>query len=289
MSLLFRINVALAVVFVAAALAAAYFCWAILEDNARRDVLTQAGLMLDSALAMRAYTSSEIDPLLNGQMASDFLPQSVPFYAATQNFLQLRKDHPEYSYKEATLNPTNPRDRATDWEADVIRRFRDQPQLREISSARETPMGKVLFLARPIRADAECAACHGLPSAAPRTLIGHYGTNNGFGWQLHETVGAQIVSVPFAQATAAAERAFRGFLVSLIAVLATVFVAVNVSLHLLVLQPLRRMARSAERVSLGDMSAPAFPESGATEIVILSKSFGRMRKSLAKALQLLEG
>jgi Protein of unknown function (DUF3365) len=96
----------------------------ILEANAQREVFSEAGLMMDSALAIRNYTANEILPLLSGRMENDFPPQSVPFYAATQNFLQLRARHPEYMYKEATLNPTNPRDRAADWEADIIQRFR---------------------------------------------------------------------------------------------------------------------------------------------------------------------
>ena len=120
MNLLLRINLALAAVIALGAVAAGFICWSILQANARREVLAQAGLMMDSALAIRDYTEEEILPLLHAQMQSEFLPQSVPFYAATQNFLRLHHVHPQYSYKEATLNPTNPRDRATDWEADII-------------------------------------------------------------------------------------------------------------------------------------------------------------------------
>jgi hypothetical protein len=36
----------------------------------------------------------------------------------------LRKHYPGYDYKEATLSPTNPRDRAAGWEADIVERFR---------------------------------------------------------------------------------------------------------------------------------------------------------------------
>jgi hypothetical protein len=50
---------------------------------------------------------------------SEFFPQSIPFYASTENFNYFRGQYPEYSYKEAALNPTNPRDRTVDWEADV--------------------------------------------------------------------------------------------------------------------------------------------------------------------------
>jgi hypothetical protein len=125
MSLLIRINLVFGGVFILAAAVAGYACWDILESNARREALAEAGLMLDSASATREYTAGEVLPLLTDRVSDTLPPQSVPFYAATQLFLELRKRHPEYSYKEATLNPMNPRDRAADWEADIIQRFRN--------------------------------------------------------------------------------------------------------------------------------------------------------------------
>src|ERR1700730_12423146 len=123
MSLLIRINLALGAVFIIAALIVGYACRAILEANAQREVFAEAGLMMDSALAIRDYTANEILPLLRDRIQNEFPPQSVPFYAATQNFLRLRERHPQYTYKEATLNPTNPRDRPAGWAGDIIHRF----------------------------------------------------------------------------------------------------------------------------------------------------------------------
>jgi len=288
MSLLIRINLALGTVFVAGALIAGFACRDILEANAQREVFAEAGLMMDSALAMRAYTANEILPLLGARIQDDFPPQSVPFYAATQNFLKLRDRHPEYTYKEATLNPTNPRDRAADWEADIIQRFRNDAGAQEVVGERDTPMGKALYLARPIRNSAECAACHSTPAAAPRTLIARYGGDNGFGWQAGEIVGAQVVSVPFARATANADRALRAFMISLAAVFAAVFAVVNAVLYFMVVRPVRQIARVADQVSLGSAPADGFPRRGAAEIVSLARSFDRMRKSLEKALRLIE-
>jgi HAMP domain-containing protein len=288
MSLLIRINLALGAVFVVAALSAGYFCGTILEANAQREVFAEAGLMMDSALAIRDYTANEILPLLTERLQSEFAPQSVPFYAATQNFLRLRQRHPEYTYKEATLNPMNLRDRAADWEGDIIQRFRNDAHTQEVVGERDTPMGKSLYLARPIRNEAQCAACHSTPSSAPRGLVARYGGGNGFGWQANEIVGAQVVSVPFASATANADRAFRAFMISLVAVFAAVFLVVNAVLYVLVVRPVRQIARVADRLSLGNLSAEDFPHRGALEIASVSRSFNRMRKSLEKALRLLE-
>ena len=288
MSLLIRINLALGAVFIVATVIAGYACRTILEANAQREVFVEAGLMMDSALAIRAYTANEILPLLSERIQEEFPPQSVPSYAATQNFLRLRERHPEYTYKEATLNPMNPRDRPADWEADIIQQFRNNAHAQEVIGERDTPLGKALYLARPIRNTAECSSCHSTPSAAPRTLIARYGVNNGFGWQPGEIVGAQVVSVPFASAAANADRAFRAFMTSLVTVFAAVFLVVNAVLYFMVVRPVRQIARVADRLSLGDMSAEDFPKGGAGEIASVARSFNRMRKSLEKALRLLE-
>jgi len=181
MSLLLRVNAALIVVFAVGALSTGLACRALLEANAEREIRDDAELMMDSALAARDYTASEIAPLLHVQLQSQFLPQSVPFYAATEHFLRLHASHPEYSYQEATLNPTNLRDRATDWQADIIERFRNAPALHEFSGQRDTPLGRALYLAKPIRASADCLSCHGTASSAPPTVLARYGSSNGFG------------------------------------------------------------------------------------------------------------
>ena len=261
-----------------------------LEHNARHEVIEQASLMMGSAAAVRGYTIEEIRPLLSMQIKRAFLPQTVPAYAATQSFIQLQKEHPEYSYKEATLNPTNPRDRAVDWEADVINLFRNNSKLDRFVGERQTPNGPSLFLAKPIRIEHEaCLVCHSTPEAAPETMIARYGTANGFGWKLHEAVGAQIVSVPMGVPVTKAEHAFRYFMTVLGMVLTAILVLVNLLLKFWVLNPIKRMSQMADDVSHGNMGAPEFTVRGKDELGTLAASFNRMRRSLEKAFSMLEG
>lgn len=288
MSLLLRINLALIVVFAVGASVTGLVCRAALEANAEREISTEAGLMMDGALAVRDYTATEIAPLLHARMQSEFLPQSVPAYAATENFLRVHQTRREYSYHEATLNPTNPRDRATDWEADIIQRFRDDPGKHEFRGERATPMGRSLVLARPIRAESQCLVCHSTAAAAPAPMIARYGSNNGFGWQAGEVIGAQVVSVPVAAAEAAAGRAFDTFLLALGVVFVVLLAVVNLVMYALVVRPVRRMAQIADQLSVGDNSAAEFPASGGAEIAALGRAFNRMRRSLDKALRILE-
>ena len=288
MSLLVRINLVLGAALAIFGVVLGYCCWEILAANAKREVTREAALMMDSALATRTYTSMEILPLLAERMKTEFLPQTVPFYAATQNFLKLRQQHPAYLYKEATLNPTNPRDRAADWEGDLIQQFRNDPAAHEIAGERDTPAGRALYLARPIRAESECLTCHSTPSLAPATLIERYGSDNGFGWQLNETVGAHVVSVPLAGAMATAETTFRAILTAITVVLISLLAIVNGVVYFLVVRPIRRMAGVAEEISTGSRTAADISASGSSELAMLAQSFNRLRTSLEKAMKLLE-
>jgi HAMP domain-containing protein len=285
--MLLRINLILLAAFAISMLAISVIVTSMLQENATREVLARAGLMLDSAMAIRSYTDTEVGPLLADKMAHTFLPQSIPFYAATQNFLKLHKEHPDYAYKEATLNPTNPRDRATDWEADIVQRFRNDATAKEVTGVRDTPLGRTLFVARPIRVEPGCLACHSLPSVAPATLIARYGSDNGFGWQPNEIVGAQIISVPLASAESSADRVRQGVLAAVAATFASMLLIVNVALYALVIRPVRRIARIADQVSLGDAPAAEFPTGGGREVAALAAAFNRMRTSLDKALRML--
>jgi HAMP domain-containing protein len=288
MSLLVRINLALGAAFLVVAIALGYACSRLLEANAREELLRVAGLMLDSAVATRTYTSEEVVPLLGDAMKSSFRPQSVPFYAATQNFLKLHERHPEYAYKEAALNPTNPRDRAMDWEADIIHEFRNAPRMTELVGERDTPMGRSLYVARPIRVDSECLSCHGSPNAAPATLLARYGANNGFGWDPHEVVGAQVISVPLAAAEADAARTGRGIMTAVAIALAGLLAFANGIAGWFTVRPARRLIRVADALSRGESPAEEFPTRGSAEITALARAFNRMRISLEKSMKLLE-
>jgi protein-histidine pros-kinase len=289
MSVLVRVNLILGALGLLIALVCVALGKSAIESQARHELLAEAGLMLDSAVAIRTYTANEIGPLLDARLKDEFLPQTVPFYAATQNFLKLHEKYPDFGYKEATLNPTNPRDRAADWEADLIQRFRNDTAVRELSGVRDTPMGQALYLARPIHAEQACLTCHSMPSAAPVALVTRYGSNNGFGWQANEIVGAQVVSVPFGNTAESLARVFHTFLVLVVCSLGALWAVVNIVLYFQIVKPLRHMSRIADTLSLGQPSVDEFPAKGPKEITALGTSFDRMRKSLAKAMTLLGG
>jgi len=252
-------------------------------------VLDRARLLMEKATVVSTYTATQIAPLLREQMQHQFLPQSIPSFSSMEILNALRTKYPDYGYKPAMLNPTNPRDRAVDWEADVIQQFRKQPERTEFVGQRDTPTGRALYIARPIKiTNGACLQCHSTVDAAPQTLLAKYGPNNGFGWTMNEAIGAQVVSVPMSVPLQRADKA----LVTVVGLLSIVFVAIGAALNLLlwklVIQPVRKLSALSDRVSLGELDAPAFVVKSKDEIGVLTGSFARMRKSLVHAMRLLD-
>jgi HAMP domain-containing protein len=291
MKLLSKINLILVALLGAGYVLIAYTAYQFLMRNARSQVIQQAELMIESARATRQYTSNELAPLLETVPAQQtrFLPETIPFYAATVTFDYLRKRYPDYSYKEAALNPTNLRDRAVDWEADLISYFRNHAGEKELVGERDTPTGRVLYIARPIIADQACLECHSQPADAPPAIVQTYGSVNGFGWKSNETVAAQLVSVPMAVPIQIARGAFRTLVIYLIAGFVVLVAAIDAAMLFLVIRPVRKLSEMADRISTGDMTLAEIPVHGHDEVAGLTASFNRMFVSLQKAFRLLNG
>jgi HAMP domain-containing protein len=229
--------------------------------------------------------------LLETQQAhqTSFLPETVPAFGATESFLYLHQHYPDYSYKEATLNPTNLRDRAVEWETDVIDFFRNHATRNEFVGERPTPMGPVMYLARPLAVEPPCLECHDTPRIAPAAMIRRYGKQHGFGWKMGEVVAAQIVSVPMTVPLTLAREGFRNFMVSMGGVFLVTLGLLNAVLFLAVIRPIRQLSAAADRISLGKVEdCPELPVKGRDEISMLAASFNRLRRSLVTALRMIE-
>lgn len=289
MKLLTKFNLLLLVLFGTGGLIISQVISSFLVSDAQRQVLQEAKLMMASATSVRDYTSSELGPLLeqNPEHKKRFLAETVPAVGALSTFNRLRQSYPDYSYREATLNPTNLEHRATDWEADIIRYLRDHPELKEWPGQRDTPMGPALFLARPIAALPPCMECHSVPAAAPPSMIAVYGSNSGFGWKPGSIVAAQIVTVPMSVPLQKANQAYHVLLAYLIVTLGVTMIVLDVAVYFIVIRPLKLVSDTADRVSKGEMHAPPLPVKGNDEIAAVTKSFNRMQLSLVKAFKML--
>jgi HAMP domain-containing protein len=288
MGLRAKFNLVIFAAFAVGFLIAAIVLNRVFIGNAREQVVQNARIMMTAANGIRRYTADELVPLLPVELHGHFVAQTIPAYAAQKNFKTVQEAFAGYDYREAALNPTNLNDRAQDWEADIIAAFRKEPTMQELVAERDTPLGRTLNLARPISIGQEaCLNCHSTAMEAPAALRQSYGSANGFGWKLNETVGAQIVSVPMAVPLKLAHDTYLTFLGILVAIFAIVLAILNLLLHYLVIVPVKRVAGMADAVSLGEEDVEPYIKPGKDEISSLSVSFNRMRQSLKQAMEMI--
>ncbi|HAC65673.1 MAG TPA: histidine kinase [Cyanothece sp. UBA12306] len=287
-----KLNILLVAIFFLILIISGGFLSVILERNVERTVTDKALVLIETMGAIREYTSTQINPELASRLETEdqFLPQTVPGYAAREVFEGLR-DQPEYRnffYKEATLNPTNLRDKADSFEAEIVNKFRDNPDLRQKSGfRRDLPGEDIFYIARPISINKKsCLRCHSTPEAAPKSQLATYGSENGFGWKLNEIVGVQMISVPASRVFKTARQLQINVLVILGGFLFLAMILINFFLKITITQPIKKMAQLAQKISTGDLSRE-FEHDANDEVGMLAASLNRMKVSLEIAMNML--
>jgi protein-histidine pros-kinase len=286
MGLRLKINAAVISLFSISLLTTAGLSYFAELQQAREQMLHNAETLLTLAVSTRKYTVKQVKPLLSEQNEKIFSPQTVPSYAAQETFRIFKEEFPEFSYREAALNPTNRRDLAVSWEVDIIQRFIDEPTTRQVSGERDSNHDLMFYLARPIRvANQACLTCHGDPESAPKSMLARYGKSNGFGWQMHEVVGVQILTAPASLALRTARESTLALIVSLVSVFTLMLLVINVLHHKIFVQPLQTIAQAAESYSRGNFEMTEFEGTRKDEVGALERAMNRLRRSLDKLLQ----
>lgn len=263
----------------------------VLNYNAQREISSQALILMETMNSVRDYTSTQVKPELVNRLDKEFLPETIPAYSATEVFNRFR-DNNEYNdffYKEATLNPTNPRDKADSFETQIVEKFRNSSELQADQGFRvRDDKENIFYIARPLKITKEsCLECHSTPDIAPASMIEKYGTEGGFGWKLNEIVGAQVVFVPASKVLQSARQSFILSMLIVSVVFALVILLVNFWLRKAVVTPIRRMAEVAEVASQGDLDAE-FQKLADDEVGKLADAFSRMKTSFVLAMKRLE-
>lgn len=272
-------------VFVVALFAGSGGFYLLLRDRAMRQAEQEARILLGSALGIRDYTNVHTVPLLAQLPAGSFHEESVPSYAAQTIFRSVTGMASAYTYREPALNPTSLNDSATPFDVELIRRFRDDRALSELSGVYDTGEQKLFYLARPIHiTDAQCLVCHSEPERAPAAMLAKYGRDHGFGWTLGEIIGVQLLTVPLTQELSGTLELVGLLAGGLLLLFAICYFALTFSLETMVVRPLRLLSRAADAASHSASSDVPVPKAGIGEFQHLADAIERMRLSMTKAL-----
>jgi len=287
-----KFTLLLTIVFIISIIGSGTALSSVLQHRAQVEVTDKASILIKTMTSVRKYTQEKVRNLLLSRLETEplFIPEVVPAYSATEVFANLRKneEYQNFFYKEAALNPTNLRDKADNYEAKIVQRFRQNPALKEIADFRSLPEGTVFYIARPLAVtDKSCLQCHSTPDQAPKSQLRTYGSENGFGWNLNEIVAAQIVSVPSEEIFNSARRAWLLIMTFLVVIFAIILILINFLIKRTIIRRIKKIEKIAQKVSTGDMTAE-FEENTHDEVGSLAAAFNRMKYSLKIAMDMLE-
>lgn len=249
-----RFTLILTLVFLVGTLAGGAALWRVLQERAQDEITTQGVLLIETMNAVRSYTTAHVRPLLADELYTnpEFIPETVPAFSARAVFDNFRaqRDFETFLYKEASLNPTNPRNLADSFEADLLTGVYAAGAQGELSGYRTLDGARVFYIARPLAIGSEsCLECHSSPDMAPASLLASYGDDGGFGWELGEIIAVQMVYVPAEEVFDAAFRSF-SLVMSLFALtFALVVWLINTLLNRYVIQPVNVLGRLAHKIS----------------------------------------
>ncbi len=285
-----RVTLNLIIVFVIGIIISGIVLSNVLNAKAQGEVNSKALALMEMNNAIRNYTNERVQPLLlpKAEEQDTFIPESIPAFSVREIFEYFRStpDYANFFYKDATLDPTNLRDKADNFETEIVNNFKNTDE-NTLSGYRTISGTKLYYTAKPFSVTNEsCLRCHSTPERAPKSQLATYGRENGFGWKLNEVLGAQIVYVP---AESILNNARDSFLL-ITGIVAMIFTAVVVIINLLlkttVLQRIKKIASVAEQVSVGDMNAN-FGKQNKDEIGDLAEAFNRMKYSLEIAMNMI--
>lgn len=287
-----KFNLILIIVFIMSIFISGTVLSSVLERRAQYEVASKARILIQTMNSVRNYTQNRINPLLAPKLETEsaFIPETVPAFSATEVFDNLRKNNEEYNnflYREAALNPTNQRDKADAFEAEILNKFRQNSNKKEDSGYRDFDEGQVFYIARPlVIKEQSCLRCHSTPEEAPRSQLITYGTVNGFGWKLNEIVATQIIFVPSEEVFS---NAFQNFVIIILVFTSTcvfMILSINYLLKKVVVKRITQISIAAQAVSKGDMSAN-FAHNSHDEIGELAMALKRLKSSLKIAMDML--
>jgi HAMP domain-containing protein len=286
-----KFNGLLILVFIAGSVLSGFALEIVLTQNAEAAIVEESTAMMEMVEATRRYSLEHTMPLLKPRLDTElrFVQEVVPSFAASSVFEQFRKveAYKNFAYKDAMLVPTNLKHKADSFETQLIEKFKQQPNLKQTSGFLPGFDKKLFYVTRPlVITNQSCLQCHSTPDQAPKSQIRDYGSENGFNWKLNEVLGVKVMYVPAERVFANGQRISSIVMSIVLSVFAAVLIVINVLLKTTVIQRIKNIARTAQKVSLGDMDA-SFQENSNDEIGTLATAFERMKTSFGLAMKFL--
>ncbi len=207
------------------------------------ELSNQADLVLAQVDAVQGYVRESLRPRMLSLLPSDqFVIEAMSTSYVSRHVMErLGGALPGHLYRRVSARPRNPRFQAQGLELELLQYFKDNPEASSWSGLRQVGEKELFIKARPVRFEAECLRCHGHPQDAPRELLASYGEQRGFGHEVGDLAGLDVVGLPVRLALDSIKESTLWFALAFAAGILAVFTTIQIFFHHLVAVNLRRL------------------------------------------------
>lgn len=244
------------------------------EARHRSEIVAQFGE------ANLAYVGKHLRPAVEAYTKEFVLEAMSAPYSTRVIFEYFNKTFPQYLYRQATLNPLNPINKANDFDRQIIQRFQNDRNLKEITGYRQLNQQETFYVAKPTRVEVSCLKCHGLPEVAPAKQVERYGTQSGYNWKLDDIVSTLMIDIPTQDLRSNQTALRKTVLVTFIGLGIILIGLIYWFFDQLVNQRLRKMAHVMAQVAENPSLTLRLSDRPNDEIGVLARTFNRMANSL---------
>ncbi len=283
-----RFMIILAVIFGTATVLIGVASYKFSERSALAEARSKGDLIFNYILANRDFYRGKQQPLIMEVFEKDrFYPELMSDFVLTRGTFDIFKGKlGGYDFKQATLNPLHQPNKADQWERELIATFAKDPALKAREGLMEKNGESFFYMANPIRvSEKDCLRCHGDVTDAPKDQVEIYGTENGYGWKMGETVGAYVVYVSVEKALAEARKGAMVLYLIGAGCLLVALVGIWIFMDRFIVNPIVQLSGKAEEISLGKNIEEGVGIKRNDEIGALASAIERLRMSMVRILK----
>ncbi len=288
MSIRVRFMALIAVLSLISSISLAVLSYKFSVHNALEEAKVKGTLVYNYMNASRDYFRKHQLPVIYEVAGrEEFIPELMSSFAVTRGVFEVFSEStPDFFFKQATNNPLVPSNKADDQELEIIADFH-KDQKKTYTEGQILKNDKTYYyFAQPIRvSDESCLECHGNPAEAPEEQLDIYGEENGYNWELGDTVSALIVYVPIQKTLDKAKKEAGTLFLAGTAGIVLLMLLIWIFFSRYIVKPVIMLEQRATEISLGKNLNESIVISASDEIGSLGRAVDRLRISIKKMLE----
>ncbi|KKM09550.1 histidine kinase [Clostridiales bacterium PH28_bin88] len=251
--------------------------------QARAELKEKARVIIQQFMAMREFIACNQDRI-NYDSQGHFEFKHLNPAAVGRGVGQIFNQWTDYSLKQTRLYPRNAANAPNAFETDGLRRFVEDPSLREYAQEYITATGKTVFCYMvPMNILESCLPCHGEP--AGQLDIAGYPKE---GYKLGDLGGALSVAIPMDNFTANLQSTTLRHLAFFVILATAILAAVSFLARRLVISPLGKLKAAAVRLGRGELGVDLTGLKSYGEVRDLARQLQEMARQLKELYENLE-